>query len=140
MNGRYFLDTNILIYRFDDRDPRKQDIASELIREGLRLRKAVISYQVIQEFYNTMFRRFPNVFIPEDSTQYLLTVLRRLLAVTSSVALYEQALRLRERYKLSWYDSLIVGAAIEASVISSIPRILQHGQRFGDLVVTNPFL
>jgi predicted nucleic acid-binding protein len=60
-----------LIYRFDSRDSRKQEIATELMREGLRLRKAVISYQVIQEFYNTMLRRFPNALTVEDSEQYL---------------------------------------------------------------------
>ncbi len=66
MNGRYFLDTNILIYRFDDRDLRKQAIAEALIRDGLRLHKAAISYQVIQEFFNAMFKRFPAALSPED--------------------------------------------------------------------------
>ncbi len=142
MSGRYFLDTNIniLIYRFDDRDPRKQKIATDLLREGLRFRKAVVSYQVIQEFYNTMFRRFPTVFTAEDSEQFLSKVLRRLLAVTSSVELYQQALRVHYRHKLSWYDSLIVAAAIEARYDVLYTEDLQHGQRFGDLVVTNPFL
>jgi len=140
MSGRYFLDTNILIYRFDDRDPRKQKIATDLIREGLRFRKAVISYQVIQEFYNTMFRRFPSVLTPEDSEQYLSKVLRRFSIVSPSMELFQEALRLHHRYKLSWYDSLIVAAAAEAKCDVLYTEDLQHGQRFGNLVVTNPFL
>jgi len=140
MSGKYFLDTNILIYRFDDRDLRKQKIATDLMWEGLRFRKAVISYQVIQEFYNTMLRRFPSVLTPEDSEQYLSKVFRRFLTVNSSAELFGQALRLHSRYKLSWYDSLIVAAAIEAKCDLLYTEDLQHGQRFGNLVVTNPFV
>ena len=140
MSGRYFLDTNILIYQFDNRDPRTQEIARDLMWKGARLRKGVISYQVIQEFYNAMFRRFPNVFTHEDSERYLSKVLRRFSIVNSSTELFEQALHLRHRYKFSWYDSLIVAAAIEAKCDVLYTEDLQHGQRFGDLVVTNPFL
>lgn len=140
MSGRYFFDTNILVYQFDDRDLAKQKTAADLIREGLRFRSAVISYQVVQEFYNTMFRRFPSVFTPEDSEQFLSKVLRRFTTVNSSAELFGQALRLHNRYKLSWYDSLIVAAAIEAKCDVLYTEDLQHGQRFGDLVVTNPFL
>jgi predicted nucleic acid-binding protein len=44
-----------------------------------------------------------------------------------------------ERYKLGWYDSLIVAAAIEAECDVLYTEDLNHGQRFGDLVVTDPF-
>jgi len=108
--------------------------------KGARLRKGVISYQVIQEFYNTMFKRFPNVLTPDDSERYLSKVLRRFSVVNSSTALFEQALELRNRYKFSWYDSLIVAAAIEAKCDLLYTEDLHHGQRFGELVVTNPFV
>jgi predicted nucleic acid-binding protein len=129
-----------LIYRFDDRDPRKQKIATDLTWEGLRFRKAVISYQVIQEFYNTMYRRFPSVFTAEDSEEYFAKVLRRFSVVNSSAELFGQALRLHHKHKLSWYDSLIVAAALEAKCDVLYTEDLQHGQRFGDIMVTNPFL
>jgi predicted nucleic acid-binding protein len=90
MSARYFFDTNILIYQFDDRDPGKQTIAKDLIRRELRFRRAVISYQVVQESYNTMFRRFPSVLTPEDSERFLSQVLRRFTIVGSSHELFGQ--------------------------------------------------
>jgi predicted nucleic acid-binding protein len=63
-----------------------------------------------------------------------------MLAVESSLALFDEALAIHIRYKLSWYDSLIVAAALEAKCDVLYTEDLQHGQRFGDLVVMNPFL
>ena len=51
MNGREFLDTNILIYAHDARDPSKRACARELIRRLLRERRGVLSLQVLQEFF-----------------------------------------------------------------------------------------
>jgi predicted nucleic acid-binding protein len=63
-----------------------------------------------------------------------------LLAVQSSQTLFSQALRLEEKYHLSWYDSLIVAAAMEGQCSTLFSEDLQHGQRFGDLQIKNPFL
>jgi predicted nucleic acid-binding protein len=49
-------------------------------------------------------------------------------------------LHLQSRYRLSWYDSLIVAAAIQAQCKLLLTEDLQHGQRFGDLRIENPFL
>ena len=62
------------------------------------------------------------------------------MAVHSSQALYGAALRLSDRYRLPWYDSLILAAAIEGQCSLLYSEDLQHGQRFEDLQVENPFL
>jgi len=67
-------------------------------------------------------------------------VFRPLMAVHSSQALYGEALRLSDRYRLSWYDSLILAAAIEGQCSVLYSEDLQHGQRFENLQVENPFL
>jgi predicted nucleic acid-binding protein len=77
---------------------------------------------------------------PADASQYLGTVFRPLLAVHSSQALYAEALQLHARSGLSWCDSLIVSAAIQARCDLLYTEDLQHGQRFGALQVRNPFL
>jgi predicted nucleic acid-binding protein len=59
--------------------------------------------------------------------------------VHSSQALYAEALHLQHRYRLSWYDSLILAGAIEAQCSVLYSEDLQHGQRFGDLQIENPF-
>ena len=75
-----------------------------------------------------------------DAEQYLGTVFRPLLSVHSSQVLYAEALRLQAKSRLSWSDSLIVSAAIQAQCDLLYTEDLQHGQRFGSLRVANPFL
>jgi len=140
MSARYFLDTNVLAYTFDNREPRKAQIADRLVAEGIQQRTGIISYQVMQEFLNVAFKRFNPPLASNDAQQYLSSVLRRLLAVQSSVTLCSEALQIRDRYQLSWYDCLIVAAALEAKCEILYTEDLQHGQRFGELLVVNPFL
>src|ERR1035438_1534289 len=140
MSDRYFLDTNIFVYSFDRSSAAKAQRAAQLIREALTTRKGVISYQVVQEFFNVALRRFSQPMQAADAEQYLSTVFRPLLGVHSSQALYAEALHLHAQSGLSWYDSLIVSAAIQARCDLLFTEDLQHGQRFGGLQVRNPFL
>jgi len=140
MSDRYFLDTNIFVYSFDRGSPAKAQRAAQLIRDALTTRKGVISYQVVQEFFNVALRRFSQPMQAADAEQYLSTVFRPLLGVHSSQALYAEALHLHAQSGLSWYDSLIVSAAIQARCDLLFTEDLQHGQRFGGLQVRNPFL
>ena len=140
MNDRFFLDTNIFVYSFDSRAPQKAKRARQLIRRALETRKGIISYQVVQEFFNVALRRFAQPMTTADAEQYLATVFRALWAVHSSQALYGDALRLSGRYALSWFDSLIVAAALQGECAVLYSEDLQHRQRFGDLRVENPFL
>src|SRR5258708_25009966 len=104
MSGRCFLDTNIFVCSFDQADPRKAGIARRLIQDELRNRTGVISFQVVQEFFNVAFKRFPVFVASPDAGLYLSSVLRPLLGVHSSIGLYSEALRLQQRYRISWYD------------------------------------
>lgn len=75
-----------------------------------------------------------------EAEQYLSTVFRPLMAIHSSQALYGEALRLCARYRLAWFDSLIVAAAMEGECGILYGENLQHGQRFGAVQIENPFL
>ena len=140
MNDRFFLDTNIFVYCFDRTAPAKARRALQLIRTAVETRKGIVSYQVVQEFFNVALRRFAQPMAISDAEQYLSTVFRPLLAIHSSPALYGEALRLSARLRLSWYDSLIVAAAIEGKCTILYSEDLQSGQRIGDLEIKNPFL
>ena len=74
-----------------------------------------------------------------DAEQYLSTTFGPLLSVHSSPALYAEALRLGARFRLAWYDSLIVASAIEGQCEVLYSEDFQDGQEFGSLVVSNPF-
>src|SRR5580700_4297529 len=139
MSGKAFLDTNVFVYSFDRADPRKANVALQLVREHAARGNGVISFQVVQEFFNVAFKSFPAAMTPEDATHYLLTVLRPFLAVESSIALYSAALTVCSRYQLSWYDSLIVAAASEANCTVLYTEDLNHGAKINGVRIENPF-
>ncbi len=140
MNGRFFLDTNVLVYSFDRSAPAKAERAAQLIRRAVETRKGIIGYQVAQEFLNVALLRFARPMTVAEAEQYLATVLGPLMVLHSSRALDGEALRLIDRFRLAWFDSLIVAAAIEGRCSTLYSEDLQHGQRLGDLSIENPFM
>jgi len=140
MSARFFLDTNIFIYSFDRSAPAKCRRSAELIRQAIAADTGTVSYQVAQEFFHVALKRFPKPMTLLEAEQYLRDVFRPLLAVHSSIALLVEALSLQAKSKLSWYDALIVAAAIQAKCDLLYTEDLQHGQRFGNLQIVNPFL
>ena len=139
MSAKCFLDTNIFVYSFDAANPTKAATARKLIQDRLRDRTAVISFQVVQEFFNVACKRFPAFVASPDAELYLAAVLRPMITVHSSAGLYSEALRLQQRYKLSWYDSIIVAAASEAGCAVIYTEDLQDGAKLNGVLVKNPF-
>ena len=139
MNDNFFIDTNIFVYSVLPGEAQKKVHALDLIDRAISTGKGVISYQVVQEFLNVAIRHYAQPMSIAECEEYLSTVFRPLLAVHSSQSLYIHALNLTSRHSLSWYDSLIVAAALEANCRILYTEDLQHGQKFSDLCVVNPF-
>lgn len=139
MNARFFLDTNLFVYSLSHNAAAKSRRSTQLIRQAIATRNGIVSYQVIQEFFHVAFRRFTPPMSLAEAEQYLTTVFRPLWGIHSSHALYAEALHLRNRYRLSWYDSLIVAGAIEAECSVLYSEDMQHGQEFGNMRIENPF-
>ena len=139
MNGKFFLDTNVFVYSVDKSSPAKQKRATELVREAIASGKGIVSYQVVQEFFSVALKGFADVMSMPEAEHYLASVFHPMLAVQSPQALVADALRLYERHRLSWYDSLIVAAALEAQCSVLYSEDMHHGQTFGDLRIDNPF-
>ena len=140
MSGKAFLDSNIFIYAYDPRDPRKQSTAINLIRSVTSDRSGTVSYQVLQEFLHFALVKAASKMRHDDALRVLEDVFRPMLAVHSSAGLFADAIRIHERYRLRWYDSLIVAAAQQAGCDRLYSEDLQHGQQFGGVRVENPFL
>ena len=139
MPARFFLDTNIFVYTFDA-NSQKRKRALQLIRRAADTGEGIISYQVVQEFFNVALRRFPKPMSVAEAEQYLIAVFRPLLAVQSSSGLYLEGLRIADRYRLSWYDSLIVAAALESNCDTLYSEDLSDGQQIDGVRIENPFL
>jgi predicted nucleic acid-binding protein len=140
MSDKYFLDTNIFVYSLDPVDPRKARIAEELITRSVGSRLGVISYQVVQEFMNVSLRQFKATMTVAELELYFFKVLLPMMTIPSSSGLFLEGLRLQAAGQIAWYDSLVVAAAIQGGCEVLYSEDMQHGRRFGDLVIQNPFL
>lgn len=139
MSGKVFLDSNIIIYAYDPDDLQKQARAIELIQQVAADGRGVVSYQVVQEFLNFSLGKAQVRLTHRDAQQVLAELLLPMLTVHSSATLFSAAIHVHERYRLSWYDSLIVSAAQQAGCEILYSEDFQHGQQFGGLTVHDPF-
>ena len=137
--GLFFLDTNVFVYSFDPDNAAKQLVARQLILEGLRTQRGVISTQVVQEFLNVATRKFARPLSVTESREYLRTVMSPLCRHVPSTDFYDRALLLREEGGYSLYDTLIVAAAVESRCSTLLSEDLQHGRMIRDVRIVNPF-
>ena len=138
MTAPVFVDTNVLIYRHDSSDPVKQSRAEDWIRFLARYRSARISFQVLQELYVTLTRKLKPGFDASEAQEIVrdLAVWR---PVAVDLAILERSWLLQQRYSLSWWDALIVAAALSCECSVVLTEDLQHGQLLGETRVIDPF-
>lgn len=136
MTATVFVDTNVLIYALDDGDPDKQRMAQRWRAELWKSRCGRTSYQVLQEFYvKVMQKRIAAERQARDEVRDLLTW----QPVSATPALLEGAWKMRDRFKLSFWDALIVAAAKQASCPYLLTEDLQSDQNLDGVRVLNPF-
>ncbi|MBN1408790.1 MAG: PIN domain-containing protein [Calditrichaceae bacterium] len=140
MSDKYFIDTNIIVYSFDKSVPNKSDIAKNIIAGALELSKGIISFQVIQEFLNVALRKFKSPVTFPDCAKYLNLVLEPLCDVFPDIELYYRALDVMERWQYTFYDSLIISAALRGNCTILYSEDLQHNQKIENLTIINPFV
>jgi predicted nucleic acid-binding protein len=139
MNDRIFLDTNVLVYLYDQDSPEKQAKSRSLLESRSLTADLVISTQVLQEFYVTVTRKFSR-YISEEDTVLAMRGLGDFLTVPVTVPLIFDAIELGRRFQISFWDALIAQAALVAGCNRLLTEDLQHGLRIGGLTVENPFL
>jgi len=131
-----FLDSNVLIYAYYDREKDKQAISRELISKN----KTIISTQVLQEMSNVLNRKFNADY---DTIKLLLlecisNCSKVHINIQSTVLL---ACDIAKRYSYSYYDSLIISAALEANCDTLYSEDMQNGQIIENtLKIVNPFV
>ncbi len=137
---KVFLDTNVLVYMHDHRESSKQHVAEELVRKAIAHEKPCISSQVVGEFCNVMRTKTDKMLPAETVGTIVSEFLAPLLAHTPSVDFYLRTLELHQKYSLSFYDALIVQAALDLGCTTLYSEDLQPGQTFGSLTIVNPFV
>jgi predicted nucleic acid-binding protein len=138
-SGRYFMDTNVLVYTFDDGAPVKRDVARALLRDALSTGLGAISTQVVQEFLNVALRKFAQPMTTAQAHAYLSTVLLPLCQYAPQHQHYTLALALREETGCAFYDALILAAAVELKCSRLFSEDL-HGRTVRGVTCVNPFV
>ena len=140
MNGRFFLDTNIFVYCFNDNEIEKKVRALSLIGEALQSGKGIISWQVVQEFLNVSTKKFISPLKAADAKSYLQKVLFPLCTVFPNLNIYQNTIEIQEKTGYSFYDSMIVAGALSQDCSILYSEDLHNGMKIEDLQVINPFV
>ena len=133
-----FFDTNVLVYAFDEGAPEKRAIALRLIDEHLVEGEGSVSVQVLREFYSAV-RRGSQPLSDEDAA----AAVRRLAGFSplrEDVNMVLKAVHRHQEMSLSFWDALIVEAALKSGADRLFTEDMQHGQVIEGMRVENPFL
>jgi len=137
MNGLAFFDTNILVYAEDAAAPAKREKAIALFRDHLRHGTAVLSLQVLQEYFSAATRKLR---VAPETAQRKVEILARARIVRFEASDIIAAIELHRLTQISFWDALIVHAARLAGVAVLYSEDLQSGSGPAGVRVVNPFL
>jgi predicted nucleic acid-binding protein len=139
MNDRTFVDTNILVYAHDLSAQDRHLKAAAILETLWETETGAISIQVLQEFYVTVTRKIKYSLPPADARE----IIRNYSAWPVQINDLEMTIRaseISEKDGFSFWDALIVAAALRVRATKIITEDLNHGQLIEGILVENPFL
>ncbi len=138
MSDKDFFDSNILIYAYDTRDSNKQNQAQALLLNATRSQTAVLSSQVLGEFFVVVTRKIPQPMTSSEAAE-VIAELGTLEVISLDFSLVQRAIATQQKYEISYWDSLIISAAERAGCVRILSEDLNHGQMYHGIKVQNPF-
>jgi predicted nucleic acid-binding protein len=138
MNDRVFLDTNILVYARDISERDKNEISRRIIGELWEKGTGCISTQVCNEFYVTVTSKLSNPLTAEEAWLDI-EDFGSWSPIPLTMSCLEIARDVQKQYKISWWDSLIIAAAVQGGCGKIYSEDLNSGQSYLGLEVVNPF-
>ena len=136
MTGKYFLDTNFLIYCFSNSEPEKRAKCLKILQKGKEKAYFVISTQVIKEFSAVMIRKFK---VSPLEVKSIIDNLAQFEVVTVDINIIKDGIDLFILHQLSFWDSIIIAAAKHAKCHILISEDLHHKQNITGVTIQNPF-
>ena len=137
MSARYFVDTNILMYTHDASTGAKHERAKELIAQLWHDRSGVVSTQVLQEL-SVNLRRKAGRPLDTGATREIITDYLTWQVIVNGGASILEALDLEARYRVSFWDALVLHAALASGAEVLYSEDLSDGQTYGSVRVVNP--
>jgi predicted nucleic acid-binding protein len=138
MRGKIFVDTNILIYAHDLDAGVKHETAAALLRQLWEEETGILSTQVIQEFYVNITRKIPRPLSPAQARELIDNYFAWPVVVNGTQTI-RRASEIEERYRLSFWDALIISAAVQANADRVVSEDFSTGAMIEGLLIVNPF-
>ncbi|MGZ4815587.1 MAG: PIN domain-containing protein [Terriglobales bacterium] len=132
------MDSNVLIYAYDSEAGTKHRIANSILRELWEQRVGVLSVQVLQEFYVNVTRKIPKP-IPRNKARLFVESFTSWCSETTTAEI-STAFRIEDEARISFWDALIVAAAIKHGASRILSEDLNAGERIAGIVIENPFV
>jgi predicted nucleic acid-binding protein len=136
------VDTNILVYRFDPRFPRKQAIATRILRDGIANDTVRVPHQAIVEFVQATGKPLPggrSLLSPPDARREAEEFLSQFVVLYPNEAMVRTALRGAAAYQLSWLDAHLWAYAESFGLPELLSEDFQHDRLYGSVRAVNPF-
>jgi predicted nucleic acid-binding protein len=131
-----FIDTNVLVYAHEGGAGAKHDRAVDLLARLFEDASGALSIQVLSEFYSIATRKLA---MKSEEAEEVISDLGTWIVHRPGHADLLKASRLHRRHKISWWDALVLNSAIELGCSVLWTEDLADGQRFGSVIVRNPF-
>ena len=137
MSDKYFVDTSILMYAHDRAAGAKHERAKALVEELWRNRTGVVSTQVLQELAVNLRRKARRPLGAKATREIVADYLTWQVVVNGGESILE-ALDLEARFRISFWDALVLQAAHASGAETLYSEDLSDGQTYGAVRVTNP--
>jgi len=131
-----FVDTNVLVYAHDGGAGRRHDRSVDLLNRLFEEANGSLSVQVLSEFYSVATRKLS---MKSEEAEEAISDLSGWIIHRPGHADVLRAIRLLRRHKISWWDAMVINSAIELGCSILWSEDLTHGQRYGTVIVRNPF-
>ena len=132
-----FVDTNVLLYAHDGGAGKKHERSVRLLSRLVEDGAGAVSIQVLAEFYAAATKKLG---ISSQEAEEILADLGGWIIHRPGHADLLRAARFQRRYKISWWDALVVNSAVELGCGVLWSEDIADGQRYGSVTVRNPFV
>lgn len=137
------VDTNVLVYRVDPRFPRKQEVATRFLRQGLVEDRVRVPHQALVEFVAAVTRPLPGggaLLSPDEARREAEDLLASFVILYPTEGLFRRAVRGWATFQLGWFDAHLWAYAEEYGLDELVSEDFQHDRLYGTVRAINPFL
>ena len=136
--GKIFIDTNIIIYAYDVSAGKKHRVAGNILNDLWDSGQGVISTQVLQEFFVNVVQKIPKPIDKKLAKEIVRDFLKWHVVVNNGGSILD-AIDIYEKYGYSFWNSMIIEAAIKGGAVVLMSEDLHHGQVISGVTIRNPF-